>query len=64
MGGLICRAFLQNAKLGSDEARAAVDKLFTYATPHNGIDLRIVRNIPGWLAFGDVNNFSRERMGT
>ena len=62
MGGLICRAFLQNAKLGSDEARAAVDKLFTYATPHNGIDLRIVRNIPGWLAFGDVNNFSRERM--
>lgn len=62
MGGLICRAFLQNTQLGSAPARKAVDKLFTYATPHNGIDMRIVRNVPGWLSFGDVNNFSRERM--
>lgn len=62
MGGLICRAFLQNPRLGADEARAAVDKLFTYATPHNGIDLRIVRNVPGWLTLGDINNFNRERM--
>lgn len=62
MGGLVCRAFLQNRKLGDDEARAAVDKLFTYATPHNGIDMRIVRNVPGWLTFGDVDNFNRERM--
>ncbi len=62
MGGLICRAFLQNPKLGSAEARAAVDKVFTYATPHNGIDMRIVRNVPGWLTFGDINNFNRERI--
>jgi hypothetical protein len=62
MGGLVCRAFLQNRTLGTAEARAAVDKLFTYATPHNGIDMRIVRNVPGWLSFGDVNNFNRERM--
>lgn len=62
MGGLICRAFLQNTKLGSAKARAAVDKLFTYATPHNGIDVRIVRNIPGWLTMGDVNNFNRDRI--
>lgn len=62
MGGLVCRAFLQNSKLGTAEARAAVDKLFTYATPHNGIDMRIVRNVPAWLSFGDVNNFNRERM--
>jgi hypothetical protein len=62
MGGLVCRAFLQNPALGSAEARAAVDKLFTYATPHNGIDMRIVRNVPGWLSFGDVNNFNRDRM--
>lgn len=62
MGGLICRAFLQNPKLGSAEARRAVDKLFTYATPHNGIDMRIVRNVPGWLSFGDINNFNRKRM--
>ena len=62
MGGLVCRAFLQNPALGSAEARAAVDKLFTYATPHNGIDMRIVRNVPGWLSLGDVNNFNRGRM--
>lgn len=62
MGGLICRAFLQNPVLGNDEARKAVDKVFTYATPHNGIDMRLVRNIPGWLSFGDVNNFNREKM--
>jgi hypothetical protein len=62
MGGLICRAFLQNPALGSAEARSAVDKLFTYATPHNGIDMRIVRNVPGWLSFGDINNFNRDKM--
>lgn len=62
MGGLVCRAFLQNPKLGHEDARKAVDKVFTYATPHNGIDMRIVRNVPGWLSFGDANNFNRERM--
>jgi len=62
MGGLVCRAFLQNKQLGSDTARKSVDKVFTYATPHNGIDMRIVRNVPGWLSFGDVNNFNRSRM--
>lgn len=64
MGGLVCRAFLQNKKLGSDIARKAVDKVFTYATPHNGIDMRIVRNVPGWLTFGDVNNFNRQKMAS
>jgi PGAP1-like protein len=62
MGGLICRAFLQNPKLGDEKARQAVDKFFTYATPHNGIDMRIVRNVPGWVTFGDVDNFNRQRM--
>lgn len=62
MGGLVCRAFLQNPDLDRKEMRRAVDKLFTYATPHNGIDLRIVRNVPGWASFGDVNNFNRRRM--
>ena len=62
MGGLVCRAFLQNDKLGSDEARATVDKVFTYATPHDGIDLRVVRNVPGWSALGEATNFNRNRM--
>jgi hypothetical protein len=62
MGGLVCRAFLQNEELGSPDSRAAVDKMFTYATPHNGIDLRIVRNVPGWSALGEATNFNRERI--
>lgn len=62
MGGLVCRSFLQNPDPAFDAAQATVDKVFTYATPHNGIDMRIVRNVPGWLSFGDVNNFNRERM--
>lgn len=61
MGGLVCRAFLQNAKLGSAEARNCVDKYFTYATPHNGIEMA-GQNVPGWLSANDINNFNRERM--
>lgn len=61
MGGLVCRAFLQNPKLGSGLARRCVDKVFTYATPHNGIDVAGV-NVPSWLSVNDMNNFSRERM--
>src|SRR5437867_5468972 len=52
MGGLVCRAFLQgkdeDGPIGTKEGRQCVDKFFTYATPHNGIDLRIVRNVPAW----------------
>jgi hypothetical protein len=61
MGGLVCRTFLQNSKHGADEARRCVDKFFTYATPHNGIDMAGV-NVPEWLGMNDINNFSRERM--
>jgi hypothetical protein len=62
MGGLVCRAFLQNQTIDTAASRAAVDKVFTYATPHEGIDLRIVRNVPGWSALGEATNFNRERM--
>ncbi|MES2657429.1 MAG: hypothetical protein V4689_02365 [Verrucomicrobiota bacterium] len=69
MGGLVARCFLQSPGLGTakefaavKEARQLVDKVFTYATPHNGIDMRIVRNVPAWASFGEVNNFNRERM--
>jgi hypothetical protein len=61
MGGLVCRAFLQNSELGSDTARKCVDKYFTYATPHNGIDIAGI-NVPEWLGANDINNFNRERM--
>ena len=61
MGGLVVRAFLQNAALGSAEARKAVDKVFTYATPHNGIETAGI-NVPAWLGAADMNNFNRKRM--
>jgi hypothetical protein len=63
MGGLVCRAFLQNPALDKNKARDCVDKLFTYATPHNGIDFAGV-NVPSWLSQFDVNNFSRKEMTT
>jgi hypothetical protein len=62
MGGLICRAFLQNPKLGDAAARAMVDKVFTYGTPHNGIEFRLIGNIPEWFSFHNTNDFNRERM--
>lgn len=60
MGGLVCRAFLQNPALDPKNAGRHVDKLFTYATPHNGIDLGNV-NVPRWLTAFDVNNFDRDK---
>jgi hypothetical protein len=61
MGGLVCRAFLQNPALDKAKARQYVDKVFTYATPHNGIDMLGI-NIPDWLSLNDIDNFNRKRM--
>lgn len=61
MGGLVCRAFMQNPDLGDDESRECVDKVFTYATPHNGIEIAGL-NVPKWLSAADMNNFNRDRM--
>lgn len=61
MGGLVCRAFLQNPQLGDEQARRSVDKVFTYATPHNGIDMAGI-NVPKWLSPMDINNFNRDNM--
>ena len=61
MGGLICRCLLQNPDVASAEIRGLVDKVFTYATPHNGIELGGI-NVPSFLSMNDMNNFSRPRM--
>ncbi|TRW92668.1 esterase/lipase family protein [Candidatus Methylobacter oryzae] len=61
MGGLICRAFLQNPNLGDATVRNWVDKVYTYATPHNGIEMGGI-NIPSWFSKNDMNNFNRDRM--
>jgi hypothetical protein len=60
MGGLVCRAFLQNPALDAGGAHRYVDKFFTYATPHNGIDFGGV-NVPSWLSAFDINNFDRDK---
>lgn len=61
MGGLVCRCFLQNSAAGSDAARRLVDKVFTFATPHNGIEMAGI-NVPDFFGLWDMNNFSRDTM--
>jgi hypothetical protein len=58
MGGLICRCLLQNPEVATAEARALVDKVFTYATPHNGIEVGGI-NVPSILSLNDMDNFNR-----
>ncbi len=60
MGGLVCRAFLQNPELDPHDTRQYIDKFFTYATPHNGIDVGGF-NIPSGLSLFDINNFDRDK---
>lgn len=61
MGGLVCRCFLQNPEIGLVESKGLVDKVFTYATPHDGIEMAGM-NIPGFLSFWDMKNFNRRYM--
>ncbi len=61
MGGLICRCLLQNPFVSDENARAAVDRLFTYGTPHNGIEIGGM-NWPTRLGIWDVRNVYREEM--
>jgi hypothetical protein len=61
MGGLICRCLLQNPAVGTDEARTCVDKVFTYGTPHNGIELRGF-NVPRLFGVWEPKNFNRRYM--
>lgn len=61
MGGLIARCLLQNDKVGKKEVKKMVDKVFTYGTPHNGIEIRGI-NVPRFLGGWDINNFNRRRI--
>jgi hypothetical protein len=62
MGGLVIRCFLQNDQIGDPIARKYVDKVFTYATPHNGIELEIIGNVPSFFTTQSADNFNRARM--
>ena len=61
MGGLVCRAMLQNPAHDPAAMRGKVAKLFTFATPHNGIDVEGF-NVPSWLSMSEANTFSRDTM--
>lgn len=69
MGGLVARTFLQNdprfllapGEQDPGDARKTVDKLFTFGTPHNGIDV-LGMNVPYWLSKSEVDTFSRTQM--
>ncbi|MEM1422493.1 MAG: hypothetical protein AAGH64_00670, partial [Planctomycetota bacterium] len=62
MGGLVCRSFLQHPHADPSRTRRLVDKVFTYATPHNGIDLRFIDNVPGIFTRNNADNFNRKKM--
>ena len=63
MGGLISRCYLQNIHPGKSSGKPPpVDKVFTYATPHGGIDLRGIGNIPAFLQVNNIDNFNEKRM--
>lgn len=62
MGGLVIRCFLQNDEIGDPALKKCVDKVFTYATPHNGIEFEILGNVPSFFSTQSVNNFNRDRM--
>jgi hypothetical protein len=62
MGGLVIRCFLQNPQIGEPEVKRLVDKVFTYATPHDGIEFEIVGNVPSFFTANSVDNFNRARM--
>ena len=76
MGGLVARCFLQKiapeyvakrtdpvtGERISDPVAVQVDKVFTYAAPHRGIDFRLVGNVPRFLRFNNIENFNRKRM--
>lgn len=61
MGGLIARCFLQNDEVSSPVTKKLVDKVFTYGTPHNGIELRGL-NVPSFIGIWDISNFNRKRI--
>ena len=60
MGGLICRCLLQNPDY-SNSSKRCVNKVFTYGTPHNGIDVAGM-NVPSWLGFNNLSNFNRKEI--
>lgn len=61
MGGLVARCYLQLVAPNVQDP-VAVDKVYTYATPHGGIDFRLIGNIPAFVRYHNTENFNEDRM--
>ena len=68
MGGLICRCLVQ--KHYPDKSRSAdrdVDKIFTFGTPHGGIEFNlgggIIERVRDLIGANNSNDFGPKRMG-
>ncbi len=67
MGGLICRSLLQKIYPEDNEkATDHVDKVFTYGTPHGGIQLDVGGGVLEWardrIGWNNSDDFGRRRM--
>lgn len=64
MGGLIARCYLQTVFPEENKSGEPipVDKVYTYATPHGGIDLRLIGNVPSFLRVNNIENFNEAHM--
>ncbi len=61
MGGLIVRCYLQ--KVCPEAGRPSlVDKVFTYATPHGGIEVRGLGHLPAFIGVNQLDTFQPRRM--
>lgn len=61
MGGLVVRCWLQNLRTKETDP-VNVEKVFTYATPHSGIDFRGIGNIPKLIKINNTENFQTDYM--
>lgn len=61
MGGLVVRCWLQNTRF-DEQNPVEVEKIFTYATPHRGIELKGVGNVPELFRVNNTENFNHDRM--
>ena len=63
MGGLVTRCYLQNIYPSKETGKPVpVDKVFTYATPHGGIDFRVIGNVPSFIHKNNIDNFNEDRI--
>jgi hypothetical protein len=61
MGGLVVRCWLQNT-CEQESDPVGIEKIYTYATPHGGIDVRFLGNVPRFVQINNTENFNESRM--